>query len=301
MKIATTTEDFGAYLASDVERVRALHKCGFDCIDLSMYAFPADWCWFADDWRAQAEELRALGEELGVTYVQAHAPNTNPLDEKNFDRELAATVRSIEVAALLGIPNIVYHGGWEIGISREEFVACNRAYVEKLLPVLEKNGVTLCIENSTKRHYDGYYYFCDGESMRDFCEQINHPLFGACWDTGHANIDGGQYEHITALGKHLRALHVNDNLGKCDQHLHPFMGTLNMDEVMHALLDVGYKGYFTFESCSTAIRHGNWLHQRRAFAADTRALDPTYPIAEKLCELTHVIGEEILSRYGCLD
>lgn len=301
MKIATTTEDFGAYLATDAERVRVLHECGFDCIDLSMYAASTMAAWMTDGWRERAEELRALGVELGVSFVQAHAPNTNPLDETKFEAEFAATVRSIEVCGALGIPNIVYHAGWEIGISREEFLARNRAFAQKLLPVLEKTGVTLCVENTTKRHYEGYYYFYDGESMRDFCEQVGHPLFAACWDTGHANIDGGQYEHIMALGKHLKALHVNDNLGKCDQHLHPFMGTLNIDEVMHALLDVGYQGYFTFESCSSAIRHDNWLHPRRTFAADPRALDPSFAVARKLCELTHVIGEDILSRYHCLD
>lgn len=301
MKIATTTGDFGAYLPTIAERVRAVHDCGFDCIDLSMYESDSMGEWMCDDWRERAERLRDFAAELGVSFVQAHAPNTNPLDENKFDAEFAATVRSIEVCGVLGIPNTVYHAGWEIGISREEFLARNRVFAEKLLPVLEKTGVTLCVENTTKRHYEGYYYFYDGASMRDFCDEIGHPLFAACWDTGHANIDGGQYEHIMALGKHLKALHVNDNLGKCDQHLHPFMGTLNMDEVMHALIDVGYKGYFTFESSSSTIRHGNWLHQRREYAADTRALDPSLAVARKLCELTHVIGEDILSRYNCLD
>ncbi len=298
MKIATTTEGLRCWPLSDAERVRLLAECGFRHIDFSLYIKPTrNWEYFADNWQQRALALRTFADELGVDYVQAHAPNCNPLDPAEAEISFAAIARALEVCALLGIPRIVYHAGWEKGLDRESSMKCNRAFVERLIPTLEKTGVMLCMENSTVRHMYGNYYFCDGESMRNFIEEINHPLFAACWDTGHANIDGDQYPHILALGKHLKTVHINDNFGDADHHLLPYMGTLNVDEVMHALIDVGFDGCFTLEEAATLSFHDNWLRPRHPFARDTRALNPSLAIARKQFELSYTVGAEILAAY----
>lgn len=97
------------------------------------------------------------------------------------------------------------------------------------------------------------YYTNTGADMREFVEYVNHPLFHACWDTGHGNMEGGQYEHMIALGKELYAVHINDNRGTIDEHTLPYFGTLNMDEVMNGLIDCGFKGYFTLEAGSAVM------------------------------------------------
>ena len=45
-----------------------------------------------------------------------------------------------------------------------------------------------------------------------------------------------------ALGRELYAIHYNDNHGAKDDHVAPFLGRLNHDEVMHALIDVDFEG-----------------------------------------------------------
>lgn len=302
MKIANTTHAFGGWAISDAERIRLLAEAGFLHIDFSMYFAPGrDWEFFADGWQERALALANEAKTLGVDFVQAHAPSCNPLDPAEKELSFDLIARSLEVCALLGIPNVVYHGGWEKGLDRETSLRRNRDFVESLLPTVEKTGVALCVENSTVRHMYGDYCFCDGATMQRFAAEINHPLFGICWDTGHANIDGGQYEHITALGKHLKTLHINDNFGTADHHLAPYMGTLNMDEVMHALIDVGYDGFFTLETCDILTFHNNWLRTRRPFEKDTRALEPSLAIARKACELSFVISREILSAYDLFE
>ena len=52
-----------------------------------------------------------------------------------------------------------------------------------------------------------------------------------------------------------RAIHYNDNRGGGDEHIAPFLGTLNHDEVITALIDVGFKGYFTLE-CDSMLKNG---------------------------------------------
>ena len=68
-----------------------------------------------------------------------------------------------------------------------------------------------------------------------------------------------------AIGEELYAIHYNDNHGKKDEHVAPFLGTLNHDEVISALVDVGFKGYFTLECDSSLIRYNQWTGKRRRF------------------------------------
>lgn len=303
MKIATSTCDFAKVCTNDADRVRALYDCGFRYIDLSLYdGAREDWEYFAPDWREQIEALRALAESLGMKFVQAHAPGGNPLTSKpdQYDLLVRATARSLEICQLLGIKNNVYHAGWRSKIEKDDYFRENRRFVEDLIPVMERTGVNLCVENSTKANMKDMYYFFDGEDMAEFIDWIGHPQLKACWDTGHANIEGHQYKDIVALGDRLTALHINDNLGEKDQHMHPYIGTLNIDEVMHGLLDSGFNGYFTFE-CQSVVQHKYWLHKRHVYEADTRALNPSLGITKKMTEVTLEIGKYVLSQYNCLE
>jgi sugar phosphate isomerase/epimerase len=74
-------------------------------------------------------------------------------------------------------------------------------------------------------------------------------LFGACWDTGHGHRQGLRQAHsIRMLGDWLKSLHIQDNNGLHDQHLLPYQGTIDWNEVVGALREVGYAGDFTYEA-----------------------------------------------------
>ena len=78
------------------------------------------------------------------------------------------------------------------------------------------------------------------------------------------------------------------------------MGTMNSDEVINALIDIGFKGALTFES---GALHGSryWLSKRRTFERDTRLLEPTLAMHKKLEELLYTVGEHILTAYGLFE
>ena len=304
MKLANTTSVFCRVCPTDEERVKALFDCGFRYIDLSLYdGAKPDWIYLADDWKERVAALAAYGKALGVTFVQSHAPGGNPLhkSEEKVDLLLRVTARSLEICQMLGIKNCVYHAGWETGIEKKDYFARNRKFVEALIPTMEKTGVNLCVENSTKANMRDMYYFFEGADMAEFIDWIGHPLLRACWDTGHANIEGHQYPDIVALGNRLTALHINDNLGEKDQHINPYCGTMSVDEVMHGLLDSGFNGFFTFEADSALKVNTHWLHKRRVYEADTRAVNADLTVHKKMVEVTYAIGEYILTQYGCFE
>ena len=249
MKIATTTEDF-LCCATDVEKIQQLHKAGFRYIDLSMYSFTPDCVYMQEGWQEEVEKIKKQAKELGMQFVQAHSQGGNPLseDKNHVDFLVNATLRSIEICQMLGIKNTVVHSGWGQGLTKEEWFAKNKAFFMPLLDAAEKYGVNILVENFNKMHIPDMYWIDNAPDLLAMIEYVNHPLFHAVWDVGHANMqEMPQDEALRMLGGHVRALHIQDNLGDKDTHLVPFLGTLNLDAVMNGLLDIGYNGYFTFE------------------------------------------------------
>ena len=205
MKIATTTEDFGFYCSSDEDRIRELHRAGFRYIDLSMYSFTPECEYMQKDWRERVLGLKELADGLGMQFVQAHSQGGNPLSEDpdHVDFLIKATIRSIEICEMLGIKNTVFHNGVKEGLTKEEWFVKNKAFYERLLPTLERCGVNLLCENSTKANMGDLYFINSGKDMREFIDFVDHPLIHSCWDTGHANCGGSQYEDIMVIGDEL--------------------------------------------------------------------------------------------------
>lgn len=171
----------------------------------------------------------------------------------------------------------------------------------KLLPAMERNNVNVLCENSTQKNMGNMYFTNSGKDIKEFVEYVNHPLFHACWDTGHGNCEGNQYDDILEIGNDLYAVHINDNRGRSDEHVIPYLGTLNMDEVMNALIDVNYKGVFTFESCSTFRPYRWWQGNRKDFEKDERLREPQLFMQKHLERLMYEIGEYVLKSYNCYE
>ena len=306
MKIANTTEDFFSYLKRDTDKIRELHRAGFSYIDLSMYAFTPDCVYMQPGWEKEVYALGELAQSLGMRFVQAHSMGGNPLSADPAHREflLQATLRSIEICAMLGIPSTVVHAGFRPGLEKERWFEENRLFYQKLFGAMEKTGVNVLCENSTRANVNEMYFVNNGPDMRAFIDYVDHPLFHGCWDTGHANCEGGQYADILALGKHLYAIHYNDNHGSKDEHLAPFLGTLNHDEVLTALKDVGYQGYFTLECGSSLVSYDQWTGKRRRFekeGAGACLREPQLFMQRHLEKLLYDTACWMLDSYGMLE
>ena len=304
MKLATTTGDFFRFCSTYEECVKNVCEAGFKYIDLSMYT-PAedDRLLIRDDWMDCVESIRKTADKYGAIFVQAHSPGKgNPAyKDEYYDNLVKMTKRSIEVCGVLGIKNTVVHAGTLEGISKDEFFERNREFFRLLIPEMEKHNVNVLCENSTDANMRGKYFTNSGKDMLEFVKYLNHPLFHACWDTGHANVEGSQYDEIMTLGSELYAVHINDNRGKADEHIIPYLGTMNMDEIMNALIDSGYKGYFTFECDSSLINPKNWIASRHVFEKDTRLLHPQLFMQKHMEKLMYEIGEYALKAYNCFE
>lgn len=302
MKIATTTGDMEILGNDHIGKVKALAEAGFKYIDLSLYYTDMSSPFMQENWKEYVYELKNTAESLGVKFVQSHASNADPFTDEDLETNVKYIHREIEACSMLGIPNTVLHSITREGWTKEDFYNHNRDFYNLFLPVAEKWGVEILIENSTKANmWGGKYFFLDGKDMNEFISFMNHPLIGACWDTGHANIEGHNYEDIVELGKNLKAVHINDNRGKGDEHIAPFMGTLNMDEIICGLIDNGFKGYFTFES-SDAIKKGwHWQQTRTTFEKSKILENPTEDMYRAMVKFIYEIGKASLKAYNIFE
>ncbi len=300
MKLATTTGDFGAYAATQQECLQHIRACGFRYAD---YNFGMDYAnrsgVYAADWKNHLTDVKRTADRLGLQLVQAHSPMGKPIARGEYHEQFVAdTKRCIEACACWGIPNLVVHSGYEMGISKEECFDRNRDFFMELLTFAEPFGVNILVENFNKMCVDGMYWIDNAPDLRALIDHVNHPLFHAVWDTGHANMqDMPQDEALRIVGEHVYALHVQDNMGDEDSHFAPFFGTMNMDAVMNGLLDVGYKGYFTFEAGRIFLP----ADKRRPYAKDTRLAQAPLALKIKAGELLYEIGRCTLQAYGCFE
>ena len=305
MKLATTTADFERFCPTIKEQIAHVAAAGFKHIDLNLYEprrYPE--LFYNDGWRDEAKALKEYCDSIGVDLTQSHSPNVNFLAPSGIERMIEDTIRCIEICGELGIPNTVVHPGYSLDLTddkKDEWFRQNAEHFKKLLPTAEKCGVEVLIENSTKANMGPRYFTNSGADMVEFCEYVGHPLIKCCWDTGHANCEGSQYEHLITLGKKLSAVHFNDNRGGQDEHLIPYLGTMNIDDVMHGLIDSGFEGYLPFEACSSLRSFSYWLGHRRDTALEKKLSEPTLAMQDAAEKLLYEVGKHILTTYGIFE
>lgn len=297
MKLATTTSDFEGYNLSIEQIVDIYAKTNFRHIDCGIEGdfIQNNPAFFQSGWEYETKKLLEYANKRGILFVQAHSPIGKPLlKDENYENFIFTTKRSIEISALLGIKNIVVHSGYLPNISKEECFEKNKKFYEELLILAEKYNVNILTENFNKMCINGTYWVDSAKDEKELVEYVNHPLFHACWDTGHGNLqETTQFEALNILGKDVYALHVQDNFGKQDQHLAPFCGCMDMDSLMRGLNNIGYKGYFTFESTNFFLPKS----MRKEQFADGVLKSPSLEIKGLSENLLYEIGKYVLTSY----
>ena len=296
MKLATTTGDFFQYTNSQEESLKHIRKAGFRYAD---YGFGADYHTrsgvYADDFERYFDLIGNVATISDIKLIQAHAPMGKPLKDRSL---LADTLRCVDACGAWNIPNLVVHSGYAHGLSPEQTFEENKKFFIPLLERAERYGVNILVENFNKMCIDGLYWIDNAPDLLAMIETVDHPNFHAVWDCGHGNMqEMPQHESLKILGHHVYALHVQDNWGYDDHHLAPFSGSLNLDSLMHGLSDIGYRGYFTFESGNIFYPAG----KRRPYDGDKRLAKPPLRLRQTAEKYLYEIGRCILEEYGCYE
>ena len=298
MKLATTTGDFHSYTHDQIECLRYIREAGFRYAD---YSFGKDYSTrggvYAEDYEAYLSKVNQATREIGIRLVQAHAPMGSPLSEDG-GRFIADNIRCVDACGVWGIPNLVIHSGYAPGLSVQETFEANKLFYAPILERAEKYGVNILVENFNKMCVPGLYWIDNATDLLGLIEYIDHPLFHAVWDAGHANLQEiPQDEELRVMGSHVKALHIQDNRGDTDSHLLPFLGTMNLDAVMNGLRDIGYNGYFTFEVGDIFTPP----NKRRPYPTNTRLAKAPLSLKRAAERYLFELGKCVLEAYDCFE
>lgn len=189
-----------------------------------------------DDWRRALDAVMAECARCDMPVPVSHLPyyHYDLPDAEKLARNNAMMFRAIAATAHVGAEFAVIHpqrdenGGTDVAGTIEKLSAFNDAAM--------KAGVTLCVENMFTT------------TAAQLCGIADALGCGVCWDVGHAHL-GGQEQGaaIALLGKRLKTVHLHDNNGKGDQHLPPYLGTIDWPGLVRALREADYQGDFNFE------------------------------------------------------
>lgn len=264
--------------------VDAMLDAGYPALDISL--FGNNGFMLADDWRETAKALRGKAEDRGAVFNQAHAPFGGGFE--HYTKNLIPTFpRVFEFCEELGVRQIVVHPlqqGRYYGRERELF-DMNMDFYRSLIPLSDKHGIKIAIENMWQTH-PITHRICDDvcanpHELAAYFDALNDPAhFTVCLDIGHVALCGREPEDAIRILGHdrLGALHVHDVDYVSDLHTIPYLGRINWSNVITALADIGYKGEFTMESDAFLARYPNdFLPTATRFMADT-----TKYLAEKL-------------------
>lgn len=240
MRIVNTTSVFPRCWDS-MNALERLARIGYDGIDMAF-----DYCvddpsfpFMTSEHERWAYSLRERAEQLGVRYTHSHAP---------FDTEEKGEIveRTFKCANILGVKYMVVHPFYDNADGRiydsEVFIDSNLRAIREMLEYAEKYNVIILAENlleaaSTPAH-----------TISRMVEKMDSPLFGWCYDTGHAHSTGGTLKDLRTVSRSPLSLHVQDNNGSWDEHLMPGDGTIDWKEFLGSLKEIGYKGDFVLEA-----------------------------------------------------
>lgn len=254
MKVSTEIAS-AAKIIGEEKAIEYYAKAGFDAWDFSMFAMCRyDWKNNAllendhplagENYLKFARKLKQVGLDNGIVCNQSHAPfPTRCAQIRSYYK------RAIECTAEAGGKICIIHP--DNDKSAEE----NGEMYMELLPFAKECGVRIATENmwnwDAEKEHSSFAACATPESFNAHLDAVNDEYLTACLDIGHAEMKGSNtsaVEMIKALGSRLSALHIHDNDKWHDSHQIPFSMDIDFNEIVAALKQIDYKGYFTLEA-----------------------------------------------------
>ncbi len=263
-----------------IEGFETIKRAGFSCCDFSLNAYLTNTSLYSlklnDFFSQSVANLEAFftphkeaAKIAGIQINQMHMPYPMYIPDATAEINdyLMRTVapKSLEICAFFGCPYIVVHGfklARNLGSEAAEWEQTEK-FLESIAPLAKERNITICLENIYTNI--GSHIIegpcCNAGKAVERIDKMNEKygagVLGFCFDTGHANLIGIDFEDfIITLGNRLKVLHIHDNDGIGDLHQIPYTFTRNRENVsstdwegfIRGLRGIHYDGVLSFET-----------------------------------------------------
>ena len=218
------------------ELCKAVKEIGFGAIDL---IGPKDW-----------PMLQKYGLYSSMCYHGGSVSLTNGFNDKKYHEQLIKDY--LEVIPLMvkaGYKDVICFSGSRYGMDDETGLNNCVEGLQKILPLAEKNGITIQMEllNSKIDHKD---YMCDKTPWGvELCKRAGSANFKLLYDIYHMQIDEGDVIR-TIKDNHQYIGHYHTG-GVPGRHEINETQELYYPAIMKAIMDTGFKGYTAQEFIPT--------------------------------------------------
>ncbi len=219
------------YLSLD-ELCEVVKKIGFSAIDLTG---PKEW-----------PTMQKHGIYSSMCYTSGDNNLNKGLNNPEYHEKLISEyLEVIPIMKKAGYKNLICFTGQRKGMDDETGMKNCKAALEKILPVAEKNGVTMVMEllNSKVDHKD---YMCDHTAWGvELCKRVDSENFKLLYDIYHMQIsEGDVIRTITDNHQYIAHYHT---AGVPGRHEIDESQELYYPAIMRAIVKNGFKGYVAQE------------------------------------------------------
>ncbi len=201
--------------------------------------------WFFQPINAEdIEEFRfRYGKEniKPIVIHESYLTNLATYREELYRKTMAAMIKEIEIAGMLGLKYLVIHPGAHTGIGERYGLARISSSLRSLSSLLDENDVNILLETTAGTGTNLGYRF---EQIREIIEKSEIDA-GVVLDTCHVYAAG--YDIATSVGlektieefdgiiglKRLKLIHLNDSKGglgsRIDRHEHIGLGNIGVE------------------------------------------------------------------------
>lgn len=235
---------------------KALKNGDFEAIEVTYYEHKEH-----VDTTAYNKAIRTIVEKYNPQ-VLVHISAFNLAEENSVLRKaiLEEIQSCIDYTEYLGGKEIVIHSGdkyaglhtpiaHEDGSRPTEEEVYEMAFglsvemMQKACDLAAEKGMTLYTEN-----LNGNAITLTMDEVVHYVKAVNRDNLKIVFDVGHCNhMVGSIYPEVLKAGALLKHLHIHDNHGQRDEHLPIGEGTLDFEEFVKGLKDVGYSDLYMME------------------------------------------------------
>lgn len=253
-------------------------NAGFDGVEVN-YALEGELA--PESSEAAIRDVGKMAREMGLEisgvcsflfwpYSLTHADPVRRARGLELAQKMIRTAALLETENLLVVPGAVY-APWlpeDPPVPHDVCEGRAREAVEKLIPLAEREGVYLNIENIFA---NGFLH--SPQEMNAFVDSFQNDRVRVHFDTGNIMQYHFPEHWIPLLGKRIQNVHLKEYSKNVHEfNLHTFRplldGTTNWPAVLEAFDSVGYRGWLTFEYFNPFLHWPETLVQFTSLAMD---------------------------------
>ncbi len=212
--------------------IDAIKKAGFEYVFIQWYNY--------NDWNPTQEEQLKYIRQKGLKIIFAHLgyQNINDLwlDNEGGSKIVDRYKEDIKRCSENNISMVIMHLTSKKNPPMYNELGLNR--LKEIVDFAEKLNVQVAFENNKVEGYLEYVI-----------SNIKNKNVGICFDSGHCHAFFNDEFNFSMFKDKIIAVHLHDNDKSDDLHLIPFDGTINWDKFTNDLIENGYNGPVTLETC----------------------------------------------------